>query len=307
MPRAFLILLIAAASLLIAVPAYAADAGTPAGFFGPIVPAECNCESEGSAPGFGCLLAVLNNLVVFAVSIGVIIIVLVIAYAGFLFMFTAANPENRSQAKKMFWNAVIGLAIVLGSWLIVNTLLGALGAGGVESTTSGLAGGSQCIKKEDTPTGTPGGPVITPGPGGEGNNCPAADPSTMVAFPAEATSGATEYATQAIVNNFLALRAAALADGVDIKVVDGYRSDAEQVQLWYQNGQNTKVVARPCSLGGGGSNHNSGLALDLTVGCGKSDSSCNSPQYQWLREHAGQWNFYNDLPQDIVHWSPTGH
>lgn len=303
MRRALIIALFSLVAFLVAAPAYAQ--GTPTGFFGPIVPAECNCETEKSAPGFGCLLAVLNNLVTFAVSIGIIIIVLVIAYAGFMFMLTPTNPENRSKAKKMALNAVIGLVIVLGSWLIINTLLGALGAGGVAEQTSGLGGGSQCIQVQNTPTGTP--PPVTPGPGGGGNNCPAADPSTMVAFPAEATSGATEYATQAIVNNFLALRAAALADGVDIKVVDGYRSDAEQVELWYRYSQDTSQVAKPCSLGGNGSNHNSGLALDLTIGCGKSDSSCNSRQYVWLREHAAQWNFYNNLPNDIVHWSPTGH
>lgn len=219
MRRTLAILFIALAGILISMPAYAQDAGTPAGFFGPIVPAECNCESEGSAPGFGCLLAVLNNLVVFAVSLGVIIIVLVIAYAGFLFMFTAANPENRSQAKKMFWNAIIGMAIVLGSWLIVNTLLGALGAGGVESTTSGLAGGSKCIAVQQTPAAPPdpsgGGGVDDPIGGTDG--CPTCASLSDAGFTCKTAASCT--ADPALISRLADLQA---RFGDDWRITEAY-------------------------------------------------------------------------------------
>ncbi len=267
-----------------------------------IVPEACH-----SCPAaWLCVLEMLNNLLTLVMSLGVLILIILLAYAGILLMFTAANPENKSQAKKMLINGVIGLVIMLSAWLIINTVLEVLGAGGIDEATEVIGtNGTECVvmKLPDDSANPPVTP--TPGPGG-GSNCPVPDPSGMIEFPASATSGDTEYATPGTVQNFLAMREAALADGIDIKVTDGYRSDAEQVQLWYRYGQDTSQVARPCSLNGSGSNHNSGVALDLTVGCSKTDSSCNSAQYRWLKANGSRWGFYNNLPTDTVHWSPSG-
>lgn len=276
-----------------------------------IVPAACH-----SCPAaWVCVLAMLNNLTTLIMTIAVLIVILVITYAGILLVFTATNPENKSQAKKMLINAAIGLVIALGAWLIIDKVLEVLGGDTYDSIEEATAvigtGGSECVVAADPLTkpitGTSTLPT-TPGPGpvGGGQNCPAADASGMVAFPREATSGDTEYATPSTVEKFLAMRAAALAEGIDIKVTDGYRSDAEQVQLWYRYGQDTSQVAKPCSLGGGGSNHNSGVALDLTVGCSKTNRNCDSAQYRWLKANGGEWGFYNNLPTDTVHWSPSG-
>ena len=273
-----------------------------------IVPAACH-----SCPAaWVCVLEMLNNLVTLIMTIAVLIVVLVITYAGILLVFTATNPENKSKAKSMLINAAVGLVIALGAWLIIDKVLESLGAGGIDETTRVIGtGGSACVVAQDPitepPEGTDPSP-ITPGPGGGGSgaNCPVPAASGMVAFPAEATSGETEYATPSTVENFLAMRAAALADGIDIKVTDGYRSEAEQVQLWYRYSQDTSQVARPCTLGGGGSNHNSGVALDLTVGCRKTNSSCDSAQYRWLKANGSRWGFNNNLPTDTVHWSPSG-
>jgi LAS superfamily LD-carboxypeptidase LdcB len=126
-----------------------------------------------------------------------------------------------------------------------------------------------------------------------------------VAIPSQYVVGGTGLATPTTVQNYLAMRAEALKAGFDLKVTSAYRSDATQVQLWNAN-PNPSVVGKPCSLGGTGSNHNSGQALDLTDGCSPG-STCNSAAYQWLKANGGKWGFYNNLPTDPVHWSPTGH
>ncbi len=103
-------------------------------FFGPIVPAECNCAAKSSvnpgtvqsAPDWGCVLATVQNLVAFAISIGVIIVVLMMAYAGILWIASPFNPHNREEGRTLLMNAVIGLVITLMSWLIVDFVMKAL-------------------------------------------------------------------------------------------------------------------------------------------------------------------------------------
>lgn len=114
----------------------------------PIVPAVCNCPE--SAAGWGCLLGVIDNLVSFAVSISVIIATLVFAYAGFLWVMSPTNPENRQKGRKIMMDAVIGFLIVLGAWLLVNSVLAVLTNYTVDTATSVLTGGDQCLQSSIT-------------------------------------------------------------------------------------------------------------------------------------------------------------
>ena len=101
---------------------------------------------------------------------GIIIAVLMIAYAGFLWVTNPINAENRTKARSVLMNAGIGLLIALGAWLIVNTLLGALSGGtsNIGTFTGFLSGGSDCIQANNQTPGPSGG-----GLGGSGNNgCP---------------------------------------------------------------------------------------------------------------------------------------
>ena len=59
-----------------------------------------------------------------------------------------------------------------------------------------------------------------------------------------------------------------------VTLTSGYRSDAEQVAI-YQSG--VRPAAKPESLGGGGSNHSRGLAVDALID-GKPVGSAVSPQ-----------------------------
>lgn len=283
--------------------------------FGQIVPEVCK-----SCPcGWGGVMAIIQNVVNFIIALSVVFATIIIAWAGGLYILSPTNPESRSTANKMLINAFIGLLIVLSAWLIVDFVMKTLYGGQFgpwnSILTAGGVGANSCVVAKETSPLFTGDIIAVPGQGtgagtggGGGSNCPAGDAASMVAFPAEATSGETERATGQTVQNFLGMRAAAKQAGIDLKVTDGYRSDAEQVELWnrYQSGR-SGVAAKPCSLGGNGSNHNSGSALDITVGCSNGNSSCNTAAYRWLKANGATWNFRNAIASDPVHWSPSGH
>lgn len=277
--------------------------------FGPIVPEVCRtCPC-----GFGGVLAIIQNVVNFLIGIGIIIATLIIVWGGILYVLSPANPESRSTANKMLINAVVGLLITLSAWLIVDFVMKTLYGGQFGPWNSILISGTgpSCVEVTNEPESLFDGNIFAiPGEadhGGEGggSNCPAAEASAMVAFPREALAGGQVYATANTVQNFLGMRAAALEAGIDLKVTSGYRSEQRQVELW-NNRANIGAVARPCTLGGSGSNHNSGTAIDISVGCRNGQTGCNTATYRWLKDNGGNWNFRNNLPSDPVHWSPTG-
>jgi hypothetical protein len=331
---------LAAFALLAVVPAHAYAASSS--FFGPIVSEQCRCP--GAAPTYGCVLDTVQRMINFGITIGIVAFTFALAYAGFVWMTSGGNPEARSKGRGMLINVFVGLFIVLTAWLLVDFVMKQLYAGDNGSKDFGPwnsiladAGTSMCIEAtkpsaiagtgiggaiarglttEMGGTGnqlkpTPSGGGTTAPSGGTGANCPAANPSSMEAFAASVTSGDAEKATPSTVRNFLAMRTAALKDGVDLKVTDAYRPESEQLALWKQYCSSgtcgATKVAKPCSLGGNGSNHNSGEALDLTVGCSNGQSSCNTKAYQWLKTHGAQYNFRNSVPTDPVHWSPSGN
>lgn len=291
-----------------------------------IVPSECTAACPC---GIGAALQFVQNIMNVMISFAVLAMTLFIVWAGFLFVMSATNPESRSKARSMLINAFIGLFIVLAAWLIVDFIMKQLydngGKFGPWNKILSVSGDTCIVAHTIKPiSGLPSvvGTTVTGVTGvsggssggasgyevGSGHNCPAANPSSMVTFPASATSGSAERATPTTVQNFLAMRADALKVGIDLKVTDGYRSEAEQVSLWNQRAS-IGQVAKPCSVPGGtGSNHNSGVALDIAIpGCGKTGDCNSSKAYQWLKTNGGRYNFYNNLPgTDNVHWSPSG-
>ena len=55
--------------------------------------------------------------------IGVPIVTLSFAYAGFVMVTSGGNPSKKDEAKSMIGNAVVGLIVLLGAWLVVRTVL----------------------------------------------------------------------------------------------------------------------------------------------------------------------------------------
>lgn len=107
---------------------------------------------EGYPLGFGGFLQLIQNGMNAAISFGIVIFVLIIAFAGILWILTPTNPENHSQAKKVLTNAVIGLLIILSAWLIVDFVMKIL----YDSSNAKfgpweriLTGGAICIKANE--------------------------------------------------------------------------------------------------------------------------------------------------------------
>ena len=118
--------------LVVALIAFAPISAHAATFFGPIIPEECNCENEemletrttiATAPDWGCVMQTVQNVMNFAVSISVIIVLLAIVYAGASFMLAGTNAHQREAGRKMIGNAVIGTLVVLSAWLLVDFVM----------------------------------------------------------------------------------------------------------------------------------------------------------------------------------------
>jgi hypothetical protein len=109
--------------------AHAATSVTSSGF--QIFPAACNCTHlvnpaggfYDSAPAWGCVLQAFQNILTFFVAFATLVITIFIAWAGFTYMTSGGAPEKRQLANQRILNAVIGLAIVLCAYLIVDSIM----------------------------------------------------------------------------------------------------------------------------------------------------------------------------------------
>ena len=64
----------------------------------------------------------INYIFSLAIIVGVIVAVGVLIYGGFLYLTSAGKPEQLNDAKSRIFNGFLGLVILLGSYLILNTV-----------------------------------------------------------------------------------------------------------------------------------------------------------------------------------------
>ncbi len=90
-----------------------------------------------------------------------------------------------------------------------------------------------------------------------------------------------------------------LKDNDRLSIYSGFRDMALQTQLWFDNGQDQRYVARP-----GTSNHQMGIAMDLAcdgIKIGGHSNQC----FVWLKNNASKYGFKNYDPEPW-HWSVNG-
>ncbi|NIZ91719.1 peptidase M15 [Kineosporiaceae bacterium B12] len=89
------------------------------------------------------------------------------------------------------------------------------------------------------------------------------------------------------------LRAAAARDGVTIEATDSYRPYEQQVDLAQRKGLYSQggLAAKP-----GTSEHGWGLSLDLDL---------NTKALTWMRAHAKDYGFSENVPREPWHWTFT--
>lgn len=122
----------------------AAYAAVP--FFGPIVPEAYN----RCAAGWGLLMLVINNLISFLLTIVIVFIApLMIAYAGFLFVFNPVNASGKEEAKKILTNTIVGIVIALAGWMIVDAVMAVLYNQGAQTSAGTLGVWTNLITTSD--------------------------------------------------------------------------------------------------------------------------------------------------------------
>jgi len=98
-------------------------------------------------------------------------------------------------------------------------------------------------------------------------------------------------------NAYYVMAQAAARDGVNLHVVSGFRTMAEQQYLYgcyvHGNCNNGNLAAKP-----GYSNHQSGHALDLNTSA--------AGVYNWLANHAHTYGFARTVPSEAWHWEWWG-
>jgi hypothetical protein len=109
-------LLIASCALFLATPALASWPATP------LLPP---CSSSGDC-GFNDFILLGINLTKMILGLVGSLALLFFIYGGITFMLAGGKSEAIDKGKKILTNAVIGVAIVLGAWIIVNFAIAAL-------------------------------------------------------------------------------------------------------------------------------------------------------------------------------------
>lgn len=76
----------------------------------------------------GTLFCFLKDILDVFLTVGIIIAVLFMVYAGFLFVTARGDTAQLTTAKKAFLGAVIGTAIIMGVWVIARAIVGTVNA-----------------------------------------------------------------------------------------------------------------------------------------------------------------------------------
>ena len=88
------------------------------------------CTGAGGAHPCTCkdLIKTAQNVLFTGIYLSVFLSAVLFAWAGWKMLSgkTSGDSESIGNAKKILWNVIIGLVIILAAWLIVNTLFTAL-------------------------------------------------------------------------------------------------------------------------------------------------------------------------------------
>jgi hypothetical protein len=159
----------------------------PSGYWGPLT--SCSWVEGSQLPpctSLCDLLQTAQNIIYFGLSVLLFILTPVfLLWGGFMIMFSGSNPGMRSKGTSMIWGAVIGVAIGLGAFVIINTFLYFLGLDrGDPSGVRNIAWPAiQCAVQPPPRYDT--GTVVPPGGGGGGTTlavCQRTCPAGNVCF-----------------------------------------------------------------------------------------------------------------------------
>jgi hypothetical protein len=93
---------------------------------GGIVP----CDGVVTKCTFEKIKDLVNRVILYIIYLTIPIGAIMFAYAGFLLLTKGSSEEARTKAKGIFINVVIGVVVILAAFLIIKTILDALGVTG---------------------------------------------------------------------------------------------------------------------------------------------------------------------------------
>lgn len=109
-----------------------------------------------SCVGTECLVTIVGNVISLVLGFLGIILLVMLLYAGFLWMTSGGDSKGVEKAKNMISNAVAGVIIVAVSYAITSFVIGQLstiageGGGGTESSCGGVGvSGASCVGDQD--------------------------------------------------------------------------------------------------------------------------------------------------------------
>ncbi len=91
-------------------------------------------DAPSGVPRQSNLRVTIINIINYVLTFVGIIAVIVFIYAGILYLVSGANADATKNAKSMMVNAIIGIIIILLSFVIVNTII-TQGSGAIQGQT----------------------------------------------------------------------------------------------------------------------------------------------------------------------------
>lgn len=67
------------------------------------------------------LIKLAHNVINYAIQISFVLAIAMVVFGGYTLLTSAGSEEKVTSSRKIMWYAVLGLALVLASWAIVNT------------------------------------------------------------------------------------------------------------------------------------------------------------------------------------------
>ncbi len=100
----------------------------PAVAFGAIMPKQIvpeNCSGPNAATACGvCDFATLaQNILNTAIFLAIFLCAVLFAWAGFKYLTAGGDSGQAGAARKIFLQVAVGLIIILGGWLLIDTLM----------------------------------------------------------------------------------------------------------------------------------------------------------------------------------------
>jgi hypothetical protein len=249
------------------------------------------------------LSSYLNIIIRILIGVAAVLAMIMIVMGGIEYM-TSGLVSSKEAGKKRITDALVGLLIVLVSYLILFTINPNL-LKTIDPSNDSEFAGTTLEYQEAPPTAADFDPPSYTPPSGAIGSC--SQGQVQVTIP----NNPSLYACGSISAKVQGLIDAAWAAGIRLSGW-GYRSHARQIQLRKQNCgttdydiyQKPSKECKPHTAIPGTSRHESGLAVDLRCNGGQILNHSNSC-FVWLQVNAKSFGLYNYAPEPW-HWSDTG-